>query len=365
MSFSKSFFPKKLKATALLFFHLILAIYFSATVSAQTYQTYSNNSITVLIYHRVGESQYPTTNVSETKFRAQMTFLKDNGYQILSIDQLLHTMKRKRPMPEKAAVITFDDGYLSVFKVAWPILRQYGFPFTVFIYTKAVNDRYLNFITWDQLREMQKAGADIQDHGYSHHRMADRPDNMKEVEYRAWIREDLSKSVDIMARELETPPKFFAIPYGEYNRIVIEEAKKQGYQAIFSQDPGSVGLKTDPFLIPREPILGNEWSTVAHFKKILQRVDLPIIDTTPSLDPLTTDTPQVFGAKLLYPERYVQGTLGIYVSELGWQQGRLEGDFLSIRNDAPLKRRLNRVIISGKEKATEKTALRTWMILKH
>ncbi|MBU0731006.1 MAG: polysaccharide deacetylase family protein [Proteobacteria bacterium] len=318
---------------------------------------------TVLIYHRFGESEYPTTNVSVDRFREQMSFLKENGYKVISLETLASTLAAGKKIPDKSVVITIDDGYLSTYTQAWPILKSFGYPFTVFIYVKAVDRKYRNFITWDQIREMKRAGVDFQEHSYSHNRMADRPSEMNDRQYRNWIRDDLVRSAKIMENELGEKPRYFAIPYGEYNSFVIDEAKKVGYQAIMSQDPGSVSKNTDVFLIPREPILGKDWSGIDHFSKILNRVDLPVADIYPDIVPRQSQSPEKFSARILYPEKYMPGTYGVYVSELGWQQGELQGNVLSVPNHSPLQRRLNRVIVSAREKDTGRMAIRTWLLI--
>ena len=324
----------------------------------------SHLNATVLIYHRFGEGTYPTTNVDVDRFKEQMDYLAANDYHVITLSRLSAALREKQPLPEKSVVITIDDGYLSIYTEAWPILRAHGYPFTVFLYVQALEDGYRNFLTWKQVREIQQAGVDFEDHGYSHHRMADRPAGMDDNAYRIWIRNDLQKSNRVLTEELGHRPPFLAIPYGEYNRIVIEEAKKAKYEAVFSQDPGAVSEATNPFCIPREPILGTDWSTMDHFTKVLNRVDLPLADMTPSIDPLTIETPSRFGARLLHPERYESASLGIYVSELGWRRPKRQGDFVYIENSTPLHRRLNRVMISGREKAGGKTAVRFWLLMR-
>jgi hypothetical protein len=186
---------------------------------------------------------------------------------------------------------------------------------------------------------------------------------MDEAEYREWIATDLAKSMTIMEHELGRRPRFLAVPYGEYNRTVIEVAKAAGFAAVFTQDPGSISNQSDIFSLPREPILGTDWSTLDHFIEVLDRVDLPITDRVPGIARLQNPTPPWFGARLLFPDRYQPGTLGIYVSELGWQPATLEGDRVRIANTKSLERRLNRVAISGKEKATGRIAIRFWLLV--
>jgi len=338
---------------------LLFLVFCLSAVTAPSAET----GVTVLIYHRFGEEKYPTTNVAVDRFREQMEFLRENDYKVISLESLVQVLQEGKKLSEKAVVITIDDGYKSVYENAWPILRDFNYPFTVFLYAKATENRHSNYMTWEQVREMKDAGVDFQDHGFAHEHMAFVPSGMDMQDYRAWIRADLEASTKILSRELTVRPRFFAVPYGEYNEILLDEVRSFGYEAIILQDPGSVSSDTNPLAIPREPILGNEWASMEHFRTILERVDLPIREEVPSPGQLLDYAPQRFGAHLLYPERYVPGTIGIYVSELGWQQATLEGDFASIVNSSTLKRKINRVAVSAREKESGRTAIRFWMVV--
>ena len=320
-------------------------------------------NVTIFIYHKFGEDRYPTTNVGLDRFAEQMSYLRESNYQVISLAELVKLMKSGRKLPDKTAVITIDDGYLSTYTGAWPILKEHGFPFTVFLYVKAVDKQYRNFLTWEQVREMSKAGVDFQDHSYSHHRLGRWLEEMDEAEYRAWIRGDLEKSRSILIRQLGHSPTLLALPYGEYNTIIIDEAKKTGYEAVLSQDPGSVSRHTDIFRLPREPILGNDWVTMKHFSSVLKRVDLPFTDMEPGIGPLLNTTPAAFCASLINDQWYQPGTLGIYVSELGWKKAELTGRRLCIENSVELTRRTNRVAISGREKGSGRTAIAYWLMI--
>jgi peptidoglycan/xylan/chitin deacetylase (PgdA/CDA1 family) len=320
--------------------------------------------VTAFIYHRVGDDRYPSTNVETERFREQMTHLMVNNYKVLPLANVVAALREGTPLPERAAVITFDDGYLSVYTEAWPVLQSFGYPFTVFLYTEATDSGWRDHLSWDQVREMRAAGVDFQDHGYGHLRLATAPAGLDEEANRSRIRSDLLKSTRLIAENLGETPSLLALPYGEYNRTVLEEAKKLGYEAVFTQDPGAISAGTDPFRIPREPILGREWSAMGHFEAVLNRVDLPFTGMAPDIEPFAESAPQRFAVRLLHPERYLPGSLGIYVSELGWQKAVLSGEVLSIPNGKPLTRRSNRVAVSGREKEGGRTAIGFWLLLK-
>lgn len=349
------------RGKGLLLFLLFLCL--AAVAPASGLAASSSGDATILIYHHFGDSRYPTTNVEMTAFARQMEYLAENGYRVLPLAEVVAMLRDRKPLPAKAVVITIDDGYRTVYSKAWPLLRKHNFPFTVFLYVEGLERGYSNYLTWEQVREMQAAGVDFQDHSYSHHRLADRPAGMDDRAYRKWIAADLARGRSLLTARLGRLPRFFAIPYGEYNSIVLEEAKKAGYEAILTQDGGSVGDLSDHFLLPREPILGREWATLPHFRTVLERVDLPLADLAPSLAPPLARKPARFGARIVTPERYLPDSFGIYVSELGWTRARLENGVVSMANNRPLTRRLNRVMISARERETGRTAVRFWLLM--
>ncbi len=317
----------------------------------------------VLIYHRFGEDAWPTTNVPLDAFRRQLDHLAKDGYQVVPLAVIAESVAAGRTLPAKTVAITIDDGYRSTYTEAWPLLRRYGFPFTVFLYVEAVERRYRNFLTWEQIREMAAAGVDFQDHSYSHPRFGSRPAGADDAAYRRWIRDDLFRSRAILQERLGKPVRYLALPYGEYNRIVLDTVAELGYEAVFSQDPGAVSGASDRLRLPREPILGTDWSTLEHFARVIDRIDLPLIDFWPSLDPLRDLAPASFGGIVAHPGRYRPDSFAVYVSELGWQPAQRQGNRVWIDNPRPLSRRQNRVMISARLKDSNRTAVRFWLLI--
>ncbi len=343
----------------ILFFSLCLLAWWLAAV----FVPLARADGTILIYHRFGEERWPTTNVPLDRFRRQLDYLREHGYRVVPLAEIAGAVRAGRPIPDKTVAITVDDGYLSTYTVAWPLLRRYGYPFTVFLYVEALERGYRNFLTWDQVREMAAAGVDFQDHSYGHPRFGRRPAGADDAAYRLWVEEDLRRSRRVFAKRLGQPPRYLALPYGEYNRLVLDAAAGFGYEAVFSQDPGAVSDESDILRLPREPILGREWSTLDHFAKVINRRDLPLADFWPGLEPLRDLAPPAFGARIRHPERYRPGSFAVYVSELGWRPARVKGDRVWIDNDRPLGRRQNRVMVSAREKETGRVALRFWLLI--
>ena len=128
--------------------------------------------VIVLGYHRfVDKVRHPDTEITPAEFEAQMQALKDQGIAVISMDDFLAWRHEQKSLPSRCAIITIDDGYNVGYTVAWPILKNFGYPFTMFIYTDYVRGGPKSgggSITWEQLAEMRDAGVSIQSHTVSH-----------------------------------------------------------------------------------------------------------------------------------------------------------------------------------------------------
>ncbi len=186
--------------------------------------------VVVLCYHRFEDNKRDQLAISPTDFRAQMKQLKDDGIAVVPMKDFLAWRRGEKSIPRKSCVITIDDGYISGYSVAWPILKEYGYPFTMFIYTNYVNVGGKS-ITWTELEQMRDAGVDIECHTVSHHDLRHAP---KGQDYVTWLHNEVYTSKDILEQKLGVKIVAFAFPYGNYNEQVIKMASDAGYQALFT-----------------------------------------------------------------------------------------------------------------------------------
>lgn len=203
-----------------------------------------NAEVIVFGYHRfVNKVRRPDTEITPAAFEAQMQELKDKQISVIKMQDFLAWKRGEKTIPAHSAIITIDDGYKSGYEVAWPILKKFGYPVTMFIYTEGIKPgRYSGgeSMTWEQLAEMRDAGVDIQSHTMTHQDLRkppyDRPTKhrLSQSEYEPWLENEVAGSKQIIEQKLGVKVNCFAVPYGYYNEHVKEVAMKAGYEALFT-----------------------------------------------------------------------------------------------------------------------------------
>jgi peptidoglycan/xylan/chitin deacetylase (PgdA/CDA1 family) len=205
----------------------------------------------IFCYHLlVDKVRYPGTEITPAAFEAQMKELKDKGITVISMQDLLAWKRGEKNIPPRCAVITFDDGYKSQYEVAWPILKKYGYPFTMFIYTEGVRGGSLGgggAITWEQLADMRDNGVDIEAHSATHQDLREghtitlaSPGGKKTrtkltgPQYEEWMQNEVVGSKKLLEQRLGIKVNCFAVPFGNYNEHVKEIARNAGYEAMFT-----------------------------------------------------------------------------------------------------------------------------------
>lgn len=242
----------------------------------------------VFMYHRFGEADYPATNIRLEQFEAHLTELQTGGYTVLPLPEIVAAIRDGRPLPDKSVAITIDDAYLSLYEQAWPRLREAGFPFTVFVATDPVDQRFPDFMNWDQLRELHRAGVTIGNQTARHLHMA--------AQTKRQVVDDLAVARARFETELGDPPALFAYPFGEASAAVREIVVAAGYGAAFGQHSGVMHRSADRFYLPRFP-MSEKFGDIDRFRLIASALPLPVADLTPS-DPMLRDNPPLFGFTL-------------------------------------------------------------------
>jgi peptidoglycan/xylan/chitin deacetylase (PgdA/CDA1 family) len=194
-------------------------------------------------YHRfVNQVRRPDTEITPQAFEQQMQELKNRGITVIPMQDFMGWKRGEKNIPPRAAVITFDDGWKSQYDVAWPIMKKFGYPFTMFIYTEGVRGGHFGggeAITWEQLAEMRDAGIDIQAHSETHQDLRRPYDKVAKKklsppEYEQWLQNEVARCKETLEQRLGIKVNCFAVPYGFYNQHIKEVAQRAGYEAVFT-----------------------------------------------------------------------------------------------------------------------------------
>ncbi|MDO8638046.1 MAG: polysaccharide deacetylase family protein [Candidatus Daviesbacteria bacterium] len=204
--------------------------------------------VPILFYHYIGNNPNPADlvrnnlSVSPDKFDEQMRYLKENGYNSISLDTLYPSLRGQTTLPSKPVVLTFDDGYIDFYTNAYPILLKYGLHATVFIPTNLMNQGY--YLSWNQIREMSGSGLiHFGAHGLNHWHLTSLPSLLAESE--------IVQSKKILQDILGIPINFIAYPYGSVNENVINITKKAGYMGALGTWANKIQSEGTIYDMPR------------------------------------------------------------------------------------------------------------------
>jgi peptidoglycan/xylan/chitin deacetylase (PgdA/CDA1 family) len=219
-----------------------------------------SSQVIVLCYHRFEDKPKDSLAIKPSEFEVQMQILKDNGITVIPMADFLAWRRGEKGIPPKSAIVSIDDGYISGYSVAWPILKKFGYPFTMFIYMDYVKGGPKSggqSISWEQLAEMRDAGVDIQSHTVSHSALNARKGKTEE-QYRDWLKNEIAGSKETLEQKLGIQVKAFAYPYGLHNEAVRETVKQAGYEAGFTVYGQRIGHGAEATLIGRYAIESNK-----------------------------------------------------------------------------------------------------------
>lgn len=283
-------------------------------------QPWPRNQVLVLAYHDIMDSepdqQYVATRTAN--FVAQMRWLKINHYVPVSIDQILAARDGKAELPEKAVLLTFDDGYRSMYDRVFPILKRYHWP-AVFApvgsWLDTPPDQMVNFsgkmrprdkfVTWDEVREMSDSGLiEIGAHTQDLHKgiLANPQGNVEPAaatlaydpvkkryetldEFRQRIDQDVTTITNTITRVTGKAPRVWVWPYGASSGIGLDVAKAHGYESAMTLDEGLLDvhnlMNVPRMLIAYDPNVETfaTWMKDAQEKPVMRsvRVDLDYV----------------------------------------------------------------------------------------
>ena len=249
---------------------------FGTKVTAENSQVYLNElfsdpprpetdsytaDVPILLYHHIAEDADGIITVTPETFERQICFLAENGYQAVTVQEMIDYVYRGGELPEKPVCITFDDGYLSNYEYAWPVLQQYGMKATIYAIGASIgHDRLYKdtefeltpHFSFDQAREMMESGViDIQSHTYDMHQFAEFEsgdkiretiaplDSEDDASYAAALKADIARYNVLARQEFGRPFVSLAYPKGQYAALTEEVVHNAGILVTMSTQTDS------------------------------------------------------------------------------------------------------------------------------
>lgn len=214
---------------------------------------FSLDSLNVISYHEIVEDNIKVADmysISKSEFAKELAWLKENGFNVVTVEQYLQAKNGKSPLPSKPVMLTFDDGYESTYSVAYPLLKEYGYTGVLAIIGSWVDapKTAAKILTWKQVKELSESGVfEIASHSYdSHHGIQGNPQKNEQpalstheykeshsryesdIEYVTRVKSDLQKNNQVIKSKVGVSPRIIVWPYGSYTGVAEKIAESLG-----------------------------------------------------------------------------------------------------------------------------------------
>jgi peptidoglycan/xylan/chitin deacetylase (PgdA/CDA1 family) len=250
--------------------------------------------VTILCYHHVDLPAAGNYSVSSEQLSAQIDALLAASFSFIDSATLEAFYVKGSPIPEKAALITFDDGNYDVYKHAYPLLKKRGLPFTFFVYPHLVNIGHSkNCVDWRDLKEMAANGVTIGSHTMTHPFLTNPPATVANKEaYDEWLKDELVRSRSLIEVKLGLPVTELAVPFGAFDGYVEEKIKAAGYTLAFNVDGTTADIRADRWNVDRIIVKSN--MSMPEFLELATARPLYFRDVSPAeLSRLSTEKEEV------------------------------------------------------------------------
>lgn len=248
--------------------------------------------VSILGYHEFSDTAPETAmRINTTKFRKQMEVIRQLGITVISLDDFVAWKRGEKQIPEKSVLITIDDGWKSTYTDAFPILKEYGYPFSLYLYKNYV-DGGGRALTSPMIREMVAAGATVGSHSVSHPlpgavktQQAKGPQSFDQ-----YLRVEMGESKRFLESKFGVSVTTYAFPGGYFTEEMLELAPEFGYTHLFTVQPGKVRRSTPDNSLPRYMILGNH-DPIFEFATTFREAESATIAPAGTISGLTQTTP--------------------------------------------------------------------------
>jgi peptidoglycan/xylan/chitin deacetylase (PgdA/CDA1 family) len=208
--------------------------------------------VPILLYHRFGPVVADSMTVTTPHFEAQLKSLRDAGYTVIPLRQLIDFyLTKKGTLPSRAAVITADDAHKTVYTDMFPLLKKYQMPATIFVYPSAVSNASYA-ATWAQLKEMKESGlVDMQSHTFWHPNFKREKKKLAPAEYQKLVETQFKKAKQKLENVFGGKIDLLAWPFGIFDEELMSKAKEAGYVAAFTMERRNSKASDNLLALPR------------------------------------------------------------------------------------------------------------------
>ena len=221
--------------------------------------TGKSTPIKILMYHAIDySSKGDELFIPKEKFREEMKYIKDQGFNTISLDELYSNIVDGKALPEKPIVITIDDGYQNSYKNAYPVLKEFDMKAAVFMITSFIDK--IPCLGSDEMREMDKNGVTIESHTVTHRKL-------NELSY-AEQKAELKDSKEALEKVLGRKVNYLAYPSGKFNNDTLALDKELGYTMALSTINGIADKSNGIYKLKRIYVSNNY--SLDYFKKLVK-----------------------------------------------------------------------------------------------
>jgi peptidoglycan/xylan/chitin deacetylase (PgdA/CDA1 family) len=239
--------------------------------------TRAKDNAVILVYHHVSQSTPKATSVSPETFRQHMQYLADN-HQVLPLEDVIKALQKEQPLPNKAVVITFDDGFKNIYENAHPILKSFDFPYTIFVNPPLIGKANYQ-LDWQQVKLMSAQNVSFANHGNLHQHLLTKAAQESEQDWLKRTMQNIEDAELMLEQNIGYSLKYFAYPYGEFDSKLKTKLRAKGYIG-FAQHSGAVASYSDFSALPRFPAAGI-YSNIDTLKVKLNSLAMPVDNVFP------------------------------------------------------------------------------------
>lgn len=238
---------KKLTKVSIVLFIAVFAI--TAFILSKNYVA------PILMYHSVHPDSNPNNRleISVASFERQMQFLKKHNYNVVTVEELSGLIRERKRIPPRTVAITFDDGYKDNYTYAFPVLKKYKIPATMFVIINEIGRPQADRLSWDQIKTMLDSGLVT----FGSHAIGPEPltniysSRAVKSEISSYFKNQIFNSKKILEEKLGREITVFSYPEGRFNGAIRKLVIEAGYKAAVATNPGKKFPDDDIFALKR------------------------------------------------------------------------------------------------------------------